>query len=127
MDRIDLHVQVPPVQVKKLTVDKKAQTYLEKSIKVRKRVAAARKIQSNRFKDLPIHTNSEMRNKQLRKFCRLDTESDRLLKQAIDQFQLSARAYFRLVKIARTIADLAGEEDITSQHIAEALQYRVKG
>ncbi len=127
MDRIDLHIQVPPVQVKKLTVDKKAQAMLEKSSRVRQRVTSARRIQSKRFKNLPIQTNSEMHNKQLRKFCQLDNESDRLLKQAIDQFQLSARAYFRLIKIARTIADLAGDEDITSQHIAEALQYRVKG
>ncbi len=127
MDRIDLHLQIPPVKVKKLTVDKKAQKMLEKSIDIRKRVSAAREIQFQRFKDLPIHTNSEMNNKQLREFCRLDKESDRLLKQAIDQFQLSARAYFRLIKIARTIADLGGEESITSQHIAEALQYRVKG
>jgi len=127
MDRIDLHIQIPPVKVKKLTVDKKAQAMIEKSSEIRKRVTAARKIQSERFKELPIHTNSEMHNKQLRKFCRLDKESDRLLKQAIDQFQLSARAYFRLIKIGRTIADLAGEEKITSQHIAEALQYRVKG
>jgi magnesium chelatase family protein len=127
MDRIDLHIQVPPVQVKKLTVDKKAQAMLEKSADIRKRVTSARQVQSERFKDLPIQTNSEMHNKQLRKFCQLDNQSDRLLKQAIDQFQLSARAYFRLIKIARTIADLAGEESITSAHIAEALQYRIKG
>lgn len=127
MDRIDLHIQVPPVKVKKLSVDKKAQKLLEKSSEIRKRVSAARKIQSQRFADLPIHTNSEMHNKQLRKFCQLDKESDRLLKQAIDQFQLSARAYFRLIKIARTIADLTGQENIISTHIAEALQYRVKG
>jgi magnesium chelatase family protein len=127
MDRIDLHIQVPPVKVKKLTVDKKAQKFLEKSSAIRKRVTAARQIQSQRFKNLPIHTNAEMKNKQLRQFCQLDKQSDRLLKQAIDQFQLSARAYFRLIKIARTIADLAAEQDITSSHIAEALQYRVKG
>jgi magnesium chelatase family protein len=100
---------------------------LEKSADIRKRVTSARQVQSERFKDLPIQTNSEMHNKQLRKFCQLDNQSDRLLKQAIDQFQLSARAYFRLIKIARTIADLADEESITSAHIAEALQYRIKG
>ncbi len=127
MDRIDLHIQVPPVKVKKLTIGKNATSFLEKSTEIRKRVTAARQIQAKRFKGLPIHTNSEMKNKQLRNFCQLDNQSDLLLKQAIDQFQLSARAYFRLIKIARTIADLNGEEKITSAHIAEALQYRVKG
>lgn len=127
MDRIDLHIQIPPVKVKKLSIDKSAQNFLEKSAKVRKRVTFARQIQTKRFNNLQIHTNSEMKNKQLREYCQLDQESDRLLKQAIDQFQLSARAYFRLIKIGRTIADLSGEEKITSAHIAEALQYRVKG
>jgi len=120
LDRIDLYVNVPPVRVEKLSADKRAARFLEKSEKIRERVIAARQRQEKR---LGI-TNAEMKNKQIRRFCPLDDDCELLLKQAVSQFQLSARGYFRIIKIARTIADLAGKESIGQNHIAEALQYR---
>lgn len=126
LDRIDLHINVPAVAVEKLSVDKKARTMLEKSSIIRERVVSARNRQTERFKDLSIYSNAEMKNKHLKKFCQLDKIGERLLKQAVVQFQLSARAYFRLIKIGRTIADLDAVEQISQAHLAEALQYRMK-
>ena len=90
------------------------------------RVVAARKIQEKRLKNDHIFTNGEMRNKQIKKFCRLSEDAERLLQTAADKFQLSARSYFRVIKISRTIADLEGAEGIEYNHVAEALQYRVR-
>lgn len=126
MDRIDLHVRIPPVKVDKLSTDERAHQMLEKSSEIRQRVIEARQRQTKRLEKISIKNNAEMKNKQIRQFCSLSSSSESLIKQAIDQFQLSARAYFRLVKIARTIADLASEEKIKSAHVAEALQYRTK-
>ncbi len=126
MDRIDLHIRVPPVKVDKLSTDEKVHQQLEKSSEIRQRVIKARDRQIRRFNGLAVKNNAEMKNKQIRQFCNLDSESENLIKQAIDQFQLSARAYFRLIKISRTIADLSGQEKISSAHVAEALQYRTK-
>ena len=97
----------------------------ETSAAIRKRVNAARKIQSLRFAEAPdIHCNAQMSTKLLKKHCSLDTASGRLLHQAIDNLGLSARAYTRILKISRTIADLAGSGQITVTHIGEAIQYR---
>ena len=125
MDRIDLHISVPAVDTEKLILETKAKKP-ESSEKIKKRVTEARKIQTKRFSNLKIHANAEMRNKEVRKFCRLDPSAQLILKQAVNSYHLSARTYFRLIKIARTIADLAGEKQIRSSHVAEALQYRIR-
>jgi len=125
MDRIDLHISVPAVDTEKLIFGSKAKKP-ESSKEIRKRVANARKIQTERFSDLKIHANAEMRNKEVKKFCPLSPSTQLILKQAVNSYHLSARTYFRLIKIARTIADLAREKQICSSHIAEALQYRIR-
>ena len=122
LDRIDLHIEVPRVDFEKLTSSEIG----ENSKSIRQRVEQARQIQTKRFTDLPIQTNSEMGNAELQKFCRLDEQSMTLLKTAVTQMHLSARAYNRILKLARTIADLGGSEDINTNHIAEALQFREK-
>ena len=120
LDRIDIHVSVPAVKVEKLTKEINA----EPSAKIQSRVQAAKEIQIRRFKGTKITSNAEMNNKQLKQFCNLDEQSILLLKQAISKLNLSARAFHRVIKIARTIADLEGTEKIKSNHVAEALQYR---
>ena len=115
-----MHVSVPAVKVEKLTSKFQA----ESSAVIQKRAQKARDIQLRRFKGLQITSNAEMNNKQLKAFCNLDDQSILLLKQAIAKLNLSARAFHRVVKIARTIADLEGSEKIKSNHVAEALQYR---
>jgi len=125
LDRIDIHLDVPRVKFEKLAKNDLA----EGSIEVKKRIAAARKIQKKRFVDglnKKILTNSEMGQKEIKNFCQIDEDSKLILHQAVDQLHLSARAYFRIIKIARTIADLEGCEIIKREHIAEALQYRPK-
>lgn len=117
---IDMHISVPAVRVEKLT----SKFAAEASFKIQVRVQKARDIQTKRFKGLPITSNAEMNNKQLKQFCNLDEQSILLLKQAIAKLNLSARAFHRVIKIARTIADLENSEKIKSNHIAEALQYR---
>lgn len=120
LDRIDIHITVPAVKVEKLTHENKA----DPSIKIQARVQKSRDIQEKRFKGLPITSNAEMSPRQMKKYCNLDEQSILLLKQAIAKLNLSARAFHRVIKIARTIADLEGSEKIKSNHIAEALQYR---
>ena len=120
MDRIDLHVEVTPVSREEMSVD----TPAESSAEVRKRVIAARKIQAERFKDTPVHTNTMMTSAMLRRFCQLSTEARTLLDRAMERLQLSARAYDRIIKVARTIADLEGAADIEPHHISEAIGYR---
>ena len=120
LDRIDMHISVPAVKVEKLTGQFKA----ESSSTIQKRVQKARDIQLKRFKGLKITSNAEMNNKQLKQFCNLDEQSILLLKQAIAKLNLSARAFHRVIKIARTIADLEQSPKIKSNHVAEALQYR---
>ena len=122
LDRIDLHTEVPRVKYEKLASEKVA----ESSEAVRDRVRKGREIQRLRFKDRNILTNSEMRIREIKKFCELDQKSKELLKVASSQLNLSARAYHRIIKLARTIADLAGSDKIESSHIAEAIQYRPK-
>jgi magnesium chelatase family protein len=121
LDRIDIHIQVPTVDYEKLT-DKRMG---EPSRKVRDRVEAARERQRARFAGMKeLTSNSDMRPAEVRKFCELDATSTSLMKTAMSQLQLSARAYHRVQKLARTIADLAGSERIGASHLAEALQYR---
>ena len=121
MDRIDIHVEVVPVAFSDLT-DKKE---TEKSINIRPRVVEARKIQEKRFTDnKDIHANAQMTGKLLRQHCQVDTDSQTLLKTAMEKLNLSARAYDRILKVARTIADLDGSENIQSEHLAEAIHFR---
>ena len=98
----------------------------ETSAKIRERVEKAREIQNKRFENSSYSSNSEMKNKDIKNFCKLNDNSIDLLRQAVTHMNLSARSYHRILKLARTIADLAGVEDIATEHVAEALQYRAK-
>ena len=120
LDRIDLHIEVPRIDFEKLS----GTALAESSEKIRARVAAARQRQLDRFIGHNIFTNSEMGNIQMREFCKLDDVSMDLLRTAVTQMHLSARAYHRILKVARTIADLDSAEKIELPHIAEAIQYR---
>jgi magnesium chelatase family protein len=121
LDRIDLHVEVTPVSYDELSDFKPAK---EKSVNIRERVEQARNIQTDRFDEESIYCNAQMPSHVVRQTCQLDDSSSQLLKKAMERLQLSARAYDRIVKVSRTIADLEGSEDIGSSHIAEAIQYR---
>jgi magnesium chelatase family protein len=120
LDRIDIHIEVPRVEYEKLSDHRLG----ESSEIVRSRVETAREQQRQRFSGSNISTNAEMRPADIRKYCVLDDTGRVLMKTAMNQMQLSARAYHRVLKLARTIADLAGSETIAPQHLAEALQYR---
>ena len=121
LDRIDLHVEVPLIDYKQLTSNEQS----ESSETVRNRVQQCRRRQSERFRDAPdVRVNSDMGPKQVRKHCELDQESSRLLEQAMEQLNFSARAYDRILKVARTIADLDDSERIGAAHLMEAIQYR---
>ncbi|MDO9399831.1 MAG: YifB family Mg chelatase-like AAA ATPase [bacterium] len=122
LDRIDLHIEVPRVKFDKLTSISDS----ENSKVIKKRVQQAREIQQKRFVNQPFITNSEMSSEIVKKFCQLDNVSINLMRNAVEQMHLSARAYFRILKLARTIADLANIDKILTSHIAEALQYRPK-
>lgn len=125
LDRIDLHVHVPPVDPVKLGVDSEHGTS-DSSAQIREVVTKARQRQAKRFAEDGIYTNSQMKNKLVKKYCELEGEGNRLLKMAVNKYDLSARGYFRILKVARTIADLNSREAITTGDIAEALQYRVR-
>ncbi len=120
LDRIDLHIEVTPVPLAEMMSERVE----ESSEAVRERVMRAREVQSKRFKGLGIHTNSMMNSKMLREYCPLDERSRLLLERAMAQLNLSARAHDRIIKVARTIADLAGSENIGANHISEAITYR---
>ncbi|MBN2117776.1 MAG: YifB family Mg chelatase-like AAA ATPase [Anaerolineales bacterium] len=130
LDRIDIHIEVPRVDYEKLSGDRMG----ESSASIRERVQAARNIQQARFtnsqltnhQSTDIICNADMHLAEIRRFCRLPDEGQRLMRAAMTQLNLSARAYHRILKLARTIADLAGSEEIQSVHLAEALQYRPK-
>ena len=121
LDRIDLHVEVTPVSFEELSSKEKG----ESSADIRERVMAAREVQGSRYKENEgVHANAQMSTKQLQVFCKLNSDSQQLLKMAMTKLNLSARAYDRILKVARTIADLEKNKSITSEHIAEAIQYR---
>ncbi|MBR2105428.1 MAG: YifB family Mg chelatase-like AAA ATPase [Bacteroidales bacterium] len=121
LDRIDLHVEVTPVPFKDLSLQASGET----SAQIRERVVKAREIQQKRFEQSPsIHCNAQMTSSKIRTYCVLDEASMTLLKKAMEKLGLSARAYDRILKVSRTIADLAGEEDIKAAHVAEAITYR---
>ena len=121
LDRIDLHIEVPPVKFREITSERTG----ESSARIRERVVAARQRQQARFKDKPkITCNARMGTRELKSYCALDDATLELLKFAMSDMNLSARAYDRILKVARTIADLAGEDKISSAHVSEAIQFR---
>ncbi len=120
LDRIDIHVDVPRVNYEKLSGDKSS----ESSAAIRARVSAARERQTRRFTNKKIRTNADMGPAEVREHCALDAAGQALMKAAMRQLQLSARAYHRVLKLSRTIADLVGADTISPAHLAEALQYR---
>ena len=120
MDRIDIHVEVPAVPYKDLMKE----SYAESSRDIRRRVSGARDLQSKRFARAKIFSNAKMSSRHIKTHCQIDDASRRLLESAIDKLGLSARAFNRVLKIARTIADLAGNPDLEVDHISEAIQYR---
>ena len=122
MDRIDLQVEVPRLTAEELINTKQSS---ESSADIRKRVINARKIQYERYKDEKILTNSDLTSKLIPKYCKIDMASEEILKMAAVKYQLSGRKYDRVLKLARTIADLDNSENITSMHITQALQYRI--
>lgn len=121
LDRIDLHVEVTPVSFNELS----SQSRSEPSGNVRERVLKAREMQAERYKDSDgVYANAQMSSKQLKEICVISQVGSNLLKTAMERLNLSARAYDRILKVSRTIADLAGTEDIRPEHLAEAIQYR---
>ncbi len=120
LDRIDIHVEVPRIPFEKLSSQRLGET----SAVVRERVETARQVQRERFAGTALQTNADMGPAEIRQFCPVDETSANLLKAAMRQMQLTARAYHRILKLSRTIADLSGARDIQTSHIAEAIQYR---
>ena len=120
LDRIDIHVDVPALKYKEMA----SKISVETSAQIKQRVESARQLQRRRFSQLKFHTNAQLPAKYMERFCRLNKEAQDFLKMAILELGLSARAYDKVLKISRTIADLAGAEIICSEHISEAIQYR---
>ena len=122
LDRIDIHIEVPRVEYDKLSDERLG----EPTDAILARVEAARQVQRQRFKDNDLACNADMRVADVRQHCQLDDTGRSLMRTAMSQMQLSARAYHRILKLARTIADLVGSESIAPTHLAEAIQYRPK-
>jgi magnesium chelatase family protein len=121
LDRIDLHIEVPAVKYVELSSKERG----ESSENIRSRVIRARELQSYRFRGRKgLYANADMQTKDIREYCTLDTAGEELLKMAITKLGLSARAYDRILKVGRTIADLAGSVDVRPEHLSEAIQYR---
>lgn len=120
LDRIDIQIEATPVKYQKLDSEEQA----ENSETIKERVDSARKIQQERYKDCKIYSNSQLTPKLIEKYCKLDAEGKAILKSAFERLGLSARAYGRILKVARTVADLSGSINIEKNHIAEAIQYR---
>ncbi|MGQ9618987.1 MAG: YifB family Mg chelatase-like AAA ATPase [Candidatus Aminicenantia bacterium] len=121
LDRIDIHIEIPKVKFGDMVSDREE----EPSALIRERICRARKIQWERFKDRKIFCNAQMTTKDLKKFCKLDSKSFELMEIAMQRYGMSARAFDRILKVARTIADLEGKENIEAFHISEAVQYRI--
>lgn len=124
LDRIDLTVMVAPVEVEKLSITKEHRSSSLTSKEAKSAVIRARGIQSKRFAGTDLYTNSQMRNREVKEYCRLTPEAENFLKMAAEKYDFSARSYMRLIKVARTIADLSSELSILPVHMAEALQYK---
>ena len=122
MDRIDLHIDLPPVTPEKLI----SSSLSESSKKVKKRIQIARDIQVRRYRQIKKVCNGDLNSQQVKEYILLSPDCIRLLKQAVATLHLSARTYYKAIKIARTIADLTCKKEISSEHLAEALQYRPK-
>ena len=120
LDRIDIQVEVPTLRYQELA----SKDAGEPSSEIRQRVNTARVIQLERFDKRPIHANTQMGARDLKRHCAVNSDAEKLLEHAINKLGLSARAYSRVLKVSRTIADLEGSEEIRSGHIAEAIQYR---
>jgi magnesium chelatase family protein len=120
LDRIDIQIEVPPVEIEEITSD----TPAESSEEIRKRVEKVRMLQYERYKGKKIYTNAQLSSKLIKEFCPMTDEAKRLLKISVEKMSFSARAYDRIIKVARTIADMDNKEIIDSVHIAEAVQYR---
>jgi magnesium chelatase family protein len=121
LDRIDIHIEVPAVKYTELVGKSSGET----SAQIRERVIKAREIQLKRFKGRKnLFKNADMQTREIREFCKIDPDGENLLKNAITKLGLSARAYDKILKVARTIADLAGSENIKPEHLSEAIQYR---
>ncbi len=121
LDRIDIHIEVTPVKFDELNQQGGDE---EVSDSIRERVLTARKLQNDRFEKLPLYSNAQMESNLIRKYCEIDNKGSLLLKNAMNKLNLSARAYDRILKVSRTIADLAGSENIQMEHLAEAIHYR---
>ena len=122
LDRIDIHVDVPAVRYRDLTEDSDR---MENSETVRKRIDAARTIQKDRYRRFKTtHANAHLEPRTIKRYCSIDDDGEKILRRSIDTFGFSARAYHRILKVARTIADLDGEENILARHVSEAVQYR---
>ena len=121
LDRIDLHVEVPPVTIRELSLDKEE----ESSYEIRDRVVQARQTQEQRFAEKKIYANGQMSARMIKKYCHLTENGRNILEKAVEKFGLSPRAYHRIIRVARTIADMEKEHHISESHIAEAIQYRV--
>ncbi len=121
LERIDIHIEVTPVSFDQLSEER----VTEKSEDIRKRVIAAREIQTHRFKESNTqYCNAQLNNEQVQELCKLNPIGQKLLKTAMERLQLSARAYDRILKVSRTIADLANSDAILPEHVAEAIQFR---
>ncbi|MBI2400738.1 MAG: YifB family Mg chelatase-like AAA ATPase [Deltaproteobacteria bacterium] len=120
LDRIDIHCEVPAVRFRELSGERSG----EASSVIKKRVDNARRAQAERFRDSGIHSNSQLPSRHMKKYCALKGEASKLIETAVERLGLSARAYTRVLKVARTVADLDGSPDIESQHLSEAIQYR---
>jgi magnesium chelatase family protein len=120
LDRIDLHVEVVPVPVSELSSTREG----DNNSSIRERVMLARGIQEERFRDTEIHSNAQMSSRLVKEICVITSAGQMLLNKAMDKLGLSARAYDRILKVSRTIADLSQSDDIRAEHLAEAIQYR---